>query len=41
MRKPITLSIEELLIKKIKKIAIDKDTTVSEMIERWIEKEEE
>ncbi len=36
MRKPITLSIEEGLIKKAKKQAIDEDTTVSDLIEGWI-----
>ena len=36
MRKPITLSIEESLIKTVKKMAIDKESTVSEIIEGWI-----
>lgn len=38
MRKPITLSIEEDLIKEVKKKAIDEDTNVSEIIEGWIKK---
>lgn len=36
MRKPITLSIEEDLIKKVKKDAIDHDVNVSDLIEGWI-----
>ena len=36
MRKPITLSIEEDLIKQVKEMAIDQDTKVSDIIERWI-----
>lgn len=39
MRKPITLSIEEKLIKEIKKIAIDKDVDVSTLIETFIQRE--
>ena len=38
MKKPITLSIDENAIKKIKKIAIDKDTDVSSLVEEWINK---
>ena len=38
-RKSITLSIEEELIKKIKKIAIDKDTDVSTLLEEFIKNE--
>ncbi len=34
-RKNITLSIEESIIKKLKKKAIDKDTNISSMIEDW------
>lgn len=36
MRKPITLSIEEELIEKIKIKAIREKTNVSEMMEIWI-----
>ena len=36
MRKPFTLSIEEDVIKTLKKRAIDKNTTVSELIESWV-----
>jgi len=37
MRKPITLSIEEKLIKKVKIMAVSQDTTVSDLVEKWIE----
>ena len=33
MRKPITLSIEEQLIRKLKKKAIDKGTNASSLVE--------
>ena len=41
MRKPLTISIEENLIKKIKRICINKGIDVSDMIEVWIKNEKE
>ena len=41
MRKPLTISIEEELIKKIKRICIDKGIDVSDKIEMWIKHEKE
>ena len=38
MRKPFTLSIEEDVIKTLKKKAIDENTNVSELIELWVKK---
>jgi len=40
VRKSFTLSIEEDLIKKIKKIAVDKNKDVSDIIENYIKKEQ-
>lgn len=36
MRRPLTLNVEETLVKKIKKIGIDKNKNVSTMFEDWI-----
>ena len=37
MKKHITLSLEEESIKKIKKLAIEKNTNVSQMIDEWVQ----
>ncbi len=37
-KKHITLSVDELMIKKIKKLGIDRDQTVSELFEDWVRK---
>ena len=36
MKKTLTLSVDEKAIKKIKKIAIDKNEDVSELFENWV-----
>jgi len=36
-RKQLTLSVDEEAIKKIKKIAIDKEKDVSELFEEWVD----
>lgn len=41
MRKPLTISIEEELIKKVKRICIDRGIDVSDMVEIWIKNEKE
>ena len=37
-KKPITLSLKETTIKKLKRFALDNDTYISVMIDEWAKK---